>query len=98
MELLRPLLAPGGCHVAINGSMRQWAGALLGWQAPSYRLLMQEPNGADLQRTADWAADGTLRPVVDSVHAFSEEGCAAAYARLRSRRSKGKVVVELVKE
>ena len=96
---LAPLLRPGtGCLVAINGSVAQWAGALTGWQRPQYRLLMQQPTGEDMRRTAELAAAGALRPVLDSVHAFSAAGCEAAYARLRSRRAKGKVVVQVVAE
>ena len=40
-----------------------------------------------------------LRPLVDSVHALGGdgEGCRAAYARLRSRRARGKVVVDVLR-
>ena len=99
VQALAPLLRPGtGCHVAINGSMGQWAGAIVGWQRPHYRLLMQQPSGEDMRRTAELVEAGALRAQLDSVHAFTAEGCEAAYARLRSRRSRGKVVVQLVAE
>ena len=89
---------PGGCTVAINGTVGQWAGAIVGWQRPQYRLLMQQPTGEDMRRMAEMVAGGALAATLDSVHAFTAEGCAAAYARLRSRRSKGKVVVQVVPE
>jgi NADPH:quinone reductase-like Zn-dependent oxidoreductase len=96
VEVLKPLLKPTGCHVAINGSAGQWVGAFVGWQARNYRLLMQSPSGADLEATVRLVEEGKLKPVLDSVHPFTPAGCDSAYARLRSRRSRGKVVVELV--
>ena len=92
-----PLLAPGGRVVAINGTVAQWARALLcgACCAPrAYTLFMQQPDGAALARAAAWAEAGALRAVIDGEpHAFDAAGCEAAYARLRSRRAKGKVVV-----
>ena len=72
-----------------------WLGALCGWQAAGYRLFMQSPRAEDLALAGELVAQGKLRPLVDSVHALSEQGCRDAYARLRSRRARGKVVVEV---
>lgn len=48
-------------------------------------------NRADLQATLEWAADGKLRPVIDSI--FPLEQAPAAFAKLRSRQVLGKVLV-----
>jgi 2-desacetyl-2-hydroxyethyl bacteriochlorophyllide A dehydrogenase len=48
-------------------------------------------NRADLQATLEWAADGRLKPVIDSV--FPLERTAEAFAKLRSRNVLGKVLV-----
>lgn len=51
-------------------------------------------NRADIKTTLEWAADGRLKPVIDSV--FSLDHGAEAFARLRSREALGKVVLEPV--
>lgn len=48
-------------------------------------------NRADLAATLDWAADGRLRPVVDSV--FPLDQLPAAFEKLRSREVLGKILV-----
>jgi NADPH:quinone reductase-like Zn-dependent oxidoreductase len=95
--LLRRFLAPGGTLAAINGSFAQWAWAAVGWQAKKFKLVMQQPSGPDLAHTAALVEGKQLAVVVDggATHPFTAEGCAAAYARQRSRRAKGKVVVEM---
>jgi 2-desacetyl-2-hydroxyethyl bacteriochlorophyllide A dehydrogenase len=49
-------------------------------------------NRADLETTLEWAAAGKLKPVIDSI--FPLDQTAAAFAKLRSRRVLGKVLVE----
>jgi len=49
-------------------------------------------NAADLKTTLEWAADGKLKPVIDSSYPLTET--ATAFARLRSRNALGKVLVE----
>jgi 2-desacetyl-2-hydroxyethyl bacteriochlorophyllide A dehydrogenase len=48
-------------------------------------------NRADLQATLEWAAAGKLKPVIDSVVPLAQT--ADAFARLRSRKVLGKVLV-----
>jgi NADPH:quinone reductase-like Zn-dependent oxidoreductase len=49
-------------------------------------------NRADIQTTLEWAAAGTLRPVIDSVLSLQETP--EAFAKLRSRSVLGKVIVD----
>lgn len=49
-------------------------------------------NRADLHRTLEWAADGRLKPVIDSI--FPLDQTAAAFNMLRSRHVLGKVLIE----
>jgi NADPH:quinone reductase-like Zn-dependent oxidoreductase len=96
---LRPLLRPGGLVVAINGSAARWAAALLGWQAAGYHLLMQRDSGAELAELKGFVEAGQLVPVLDEpLHAFDAAGCSAAFERLRSRRARGKVVIQVAPE
>jgi NADPH:quinone reductase-like Zn-dependent oxidoreductase len=92
---LAPFLRAGGTHVQINGTAAQWLRALLGCQPRGFRLFMQQHSAEDLARVGAWAAEGALRAVVDSEHPFTERGCADAYARVQSRRAKGKVLLKL---
>jgi 2-desacetyl-2-hydroxyethyl bacteriochlorophyllide A dehydrogenase len=49
-------------------------------------------NRADIQATLEWAAAGKLKPVIDAI--FPLDQTAEAFARLRSRKVLGKVLVE----
>jgi 2-desacetyl-2-hydroxyethyl bacteriochlorophyllide A dehydrogenase len=49
-------------------------------------------NRADIQATLEWAAAGKLKPVIDSI--FPLDQVPAAFAKLRSRRVLGKVLIE----
>lgn len=49
-------------------------------------------NRADLNRTLQWAADGRLKPVIDSI--FPLDQTPTAFAKLRSRHVLGKVLIE----
>jgi NADPH:quinone reductase-like Zn-dependent oxidoreductase len=49
-------------------------------------------NRSDLNMTLQWATDGRLKPVIDSI--FPLDQTAAAFAKLRSRHVLGKVLVE----
>jgi len=51
------------------------------------------PNGRDLRELARLIDIGSLEVPVDSTFAFSQ--AAEAFARVESRRAKGKVVVEV---
>ena len=102
--LAREVLKPGGMHVAINGSGGEWTRALLSkatglrLQRSNYDLLLKKNDGAGVARLAAWAEAKQLRPLVDSVHPFTEEGVGAAFAKLKSRRAKGKIVVAVASE
>jgi NADPH:quinone reductase-like Zn-dependent oxidoreductase len=49
-------------------------------------------NRADIQATLDWASTGRLKPVIDSI--FPLDQTSAAFAKLRSRKVLGKVLIE----
>lgn len=93
---VRPFLKPSGKVVTINGSPRQWVGALVGWHDRGVELVMERPDAATLGRAAAWVGEGRLRAVIDSTFPFTAEGCAAAFEKLKSRRAKGKIVVRVV--
>ena len=49
-------------------------------------------NRSDLNRTLQWAADGRLKPVIDSI--FPLDQTPAAFAKLRGRNALGKILIE----
>ena len=48
-----------------------------------------------LSRLAAWADAGKLRPTVSQTFAFDENGVRGAFEALRSRRTAGKVVIDV---
>ena len=99
--LLEPFRADKGKVVAINGSAWRWTCLFLHkmtmgvFASDKYALHLMQRSSDDLTQIAHWVRDGEVRPILDSVHTFSAEGCAAAYTRLKSRRAKGKVVINI---
>jgi NADPH:quinone reductase-like Zn-dependent oxidoreductase len=90
----RALLAPGGTFVTTVPSPRHIA--METWSrlsGRSERLVAVGPDRADLDRLAAWLADGSLRAVVDS--RFPLTDFAGAFGRLESKRSRGKIIVEV---
>lgn len=63
------------------------------WARRRARLVAVRGSGADLRRVAEWVAAGSVRPVVDAVYPLDQ--VAEAFARLESRRARGKVVIEI---
>ncbi|MFD5826139.1 NADP-dependent oxidoreductase, partial [Lentzea sp. NPDC060358] len=59
----------------------------------SYRFLSMRPDGGDLRELAALVDTGVLRVKIDSTYPFDR--AADAFARVESRRAKGKVVVPL---
>ena len=94
-EVLRPYLKKDGYICAINGSAGRWVGALTGWQGKGYKLLLKSRSGKQLTELAAMAEAGALKAVIDSTHPFTEDGVRAAFDRVKSRRSVGKVVVDI---
>jgi NADPH:quinone reductase-like Zn-dependent oxidoreductase len=103
--LSRKLLKPHGMHVAINGVDGDWMRLIfstrcgLNLHRTDYRLFTARTDGGqtgELAQLAGWVAEGKLKPLIDAKVAFTEADVLAAYAKLKGRRTKGKMVVELV--
>jgi NADPH:quinone reductase-like Zn-dependent oxidoreductase len=93
---LRPFLKSGGVVAAINGNAGRWVQALtgLGIFSPGYRLIFMKDSPAQLAELAALVDGGHVRPMIDpEAFAFTAEGCEAAYAKLKSRRARGKIVI-----
>jgi len=61
--------------------------------AQEERLVVVKPNRKDLERLAGWLERGELRAVIDSRYPLEQS--ANAFARLESKRARGKVLIEV---
>jgi NADPH:quinone reductase-like Zn-dependent oxidoreductase len=57
-----------------------------------------EPNGEQLAELAEMMEEDELKPLIDSVQPFSEEGLKRAHEISETGHAKGKIVIEMVKE
>ncbi len=100
--LSRKLLKPGGMHVAINGVDGDWMRLIISTRCginmhrKDFRLFTARGDGAQLAQLASWVADGRLKPPLDTRVPFEEAAVLEAYAKLKSRRVKGKLVCDIV--
>ena len=70
--------------------------AWLGGGQRAAMFLRRKSNEADFAKIAQWIAEGKLRPVIEKVYALDE--AAEAFARLKTGRSKGKLVIKVADE
>ena len=56
-----------------------------------------EPNGNELAELAKLMEEDELKPLIDSVFPFSEEGLREAHEKSQTGHAKGKIVIEIVK-
>ena len=94
VNLCRETVAPRGRRVAINGGAWKWIRALTGWQRDDDALILTRQNGAELTKIVE-TLGGKPTPVIDSKWNLDEAGVAGAFERLKSRRARGKVIVEI---
>jgi NADPH:quinone reductase-like Zn-dependent oxidoreductase len=93
----RSLRAPGGSFVTTVPTARHIAMETLSrLSGRSERLVAVQPDRAGLDRLAAWLADGSLRAVVDS--RFPMGDYAGAFRRLESKRTRGKIIVEVARD
>ena len=89
------MLKPGGTVVAINGGIGAWMRLLLRCQSSSRKLMLTRQNGEELQAILDLlGATAKDAVIIDSTHEISASGIDAAFQRLKSRRSRGKVIFD----
>lgn len=95
----RPCLRPDGTYVATESSRgSDLLRAVVSQNSPlqverrGYRLLIADATAADLQRLSGWLAAGSVVPRIAATVPFAETELRAAYDRIRTRRTVGKLV------
>jgi NADPH:quinone reductase-like Zn-dependent oxidoreductase len=90
----RRWIGPGGRHLAVviraDALLPGLAGRL--GLLPAH-LVTVRPRAADLDQLAAWVEGGQLRPVVDRILPLAAAG--EGFTRLRSKRTRGKVVIRV---
>lgn len=90
-----PLLKEGhGHYVALNGPGGKWAEKYLGLLKKRETLLVSETTTEDLETVTRLLDKTNVKPIVTAMP-FTDEGVHNAYGMLKSRRTKGKIVIEL---
>jgi NADPH:quinone reductase-like Zn-dependent oxidoreductase len=95
-------LKPGGRFIQVAGTnllfviKRFVVPGFLGGGKRKYSFYLASNNVKQLQRIAKWVAEGKLQISVDEVFEF--ERAKEAFAKLTTERSKGKIVVQVVKD
>ena len=83
-----------GRRVALNGGLGFWFRTLTGWQRTRDVGMLTRQNGAELEEILAFPGDAA-RPVVDSTYPLTREGVRDAFERLKSRRARGKIVIDV---
>eukprot|EP01041_Mallomonas_annulata_P007241 gene7241-14773_t len=94
-KILKPFRHSDGMTVAINGSPRRWISTLLGFKSKDYALFLMKKDSAQLTQIANWTDTGGIKPIIDSVFPFTAEGVTAAYEKLKGRRARGKICIDI---
>ena len=95
IELAAEVVKPEtGRRVALNGGLGFWFRTLTGWQRTRDVGMLTRQNGAELEEILACPGDAA-RPVVDSTYPLTREGVRDAFERLKSRRARGKIVIDV---
>lgn len=97
---IEPFLTPSAKVGAINGGATAWISALTGFQKLTtcwsrYQLFLANPNTADLEEILRLHQAGGYKCIIDSLHPFDDHGIATAFERLKSRRARGKICIDV---
>ena len=78
---------------AINMLKVLYIPAWLGGGKRAANFLRRKSSAVDFAKIAQWIAEGKLRPVIEKIYALDE--AAEAFARLKTGRSRGKLVIKV---
>jgi len=94
----------GGRYVALNGNGMQWTLMFLGQalggmnlQRKGYTIFFADPCQSDLEEVAKFVESGALHPKLHEGKSFpfTDDGCKRAFKQLKTRRTRGKIVIDI---
>jgi len=93
--LLKSALKPGGKWEALNGHPADWVRKFLPLvpQRANYNLITTQMNRKDLEEVVGMAESGKIRAVVAGEFKLEEGSVWEAFEKLKSRRTRGKMVI-----
>jgi len=106
-------LAPGGGYLSagtVPGTLKEFRQMLrqafegmlrptwLGGVPRKYGMVSASLGKKDMEDVGDLVTKGVVKPVVDSVYSFDEEGVMKAFDKIMSKHARGKVVVKVSDE
>ncbi|KAF4556292.1 Zinc-binding dehydrogenase-like protein 21 [Elsinoe fawcettii] len=84
-----------GAEISLSATVEMMKSAMLpvvlGGPKTSWSFIQTQQKTEDMARLAEWAAEGKLKPVVDTVFPF--EDAPKAFEKLKTGRARGKIVV-----
>ena len=92
------LLKPNGVgkFVALNGPLSKWIRELSCMSDPNSSILLCKSNTKDLESVVQLLDTVNVRPMVE-ILPFTEDGVKKAFDLLKSRRTRGKIVLDILK-
>ena len=84
--------SPSLRHISNTLKIRLWPG-FLGGGKRKYASMFAEARASELEKIGEWMKDGAVKAVIDSKFAFDK--APDSFTRLKTGRSKGKVVIEV---
>jgi len=89
---------PAGQYVPINGSKTMWARSTFSIQPANTHLFICKTTTEGLDNISKLVVEEGLRPVIAETEAFTKAGVDSAFSKLKSRRTVGKIVIDMEKE
>ena len=84
-----------GEYVSLSGAPGKWIRAFAGKQKEHETIIMTEPKGTDLELVVQLMDKAKAKPLTQ-VFSFDEKGIQDGFKLLKSRRTKGKVVFDVL--
>lgn len=97
-SFLRPgkaFVQVGAASISIFANRLVWP-SFLGGGKRKYVIFMMKHKQEDIAQIGEWMRQGKVRAVIDSTYEF--EDAVKAFEKLRTQRSKGKIIIHVTKE
>ncbi|RQM28856.1 hypothetical protein B5M09_003409 [Aphanomyces astaci] len=89
------LTDPSKYHVTLSGPATFWIQLICGCSPKHIALQMTSRKCADLTAIVELLNRSDQRPAIDTVFPFTNQGVVDAFAKLKSRRTKGKLIIDV---
>mmetsp|Transcript_18185 Transcript_18185/g.21006 ORF Transcript_18185/g.21006 Transcript_18185/m.21006 type:complete len:312 (+) Transcript_18185:272-1207(+) len=95
---IKKVLKPDGMFVTIAPSASTFARLVVKMQKPKWRTLITNHSKQDLEAILQLKEESGFEPVIETELPFSASGLEEGFNRLKSKRTKGKIIVRVIAE